>query len=114
MGTNTWLTTQLALGLFRDLYRKYEKTDKTIKETTEENHESIQTDRLPLSTGLALRDFVANDRGKDGDRRSEWEGYRLKDSVSSNDSKRKEATVTNRPIASDFNMSLAIGTNLSR
>ena len=70
-------------GPFPRLVLQYEKTDKTIKETTEENHESIQTDRLLLSTGLALRDFVANDRGKDGERRSEWEGYRLKDSVSS-------------------------------
>lgn len=66
------------------------KNEKTIKETTEKNHESIKTYRLPIVAGSALPDCVANDRSKNCERRKEREGHRLKDGVSSNDSKHKE------------------------
>jgi hypothetical protein len=78
---------------FPDSVSQHDKNDNTVKEATEKNHESIQTDRSPLITGLALHESesVANDRGKEGERQSEWEGYHLKDGVSSNNTKRNEA-----------------------
>ena len=75
---------------------QHNKNDNAVKEATEKNHEPIQTNRPPLVTGLALHDSIANDRGKDGERRSEREDYHPKDGVISNDSKGDEANSNNQ------------------
>ena len=91
-----WMLVDLAhhLGCFKPLARpisQHDKNDEAVKETTEKNHESIQTDRPPFVASLARRDCVYDDGGKNGERRSEWESYHLKDGVSSNHRKSKEA-----------------------